>query len=69
MYQQFYDKSDLLNWPIVGLVIFIGLFLGVLGYVFFGLKNKDKVDAMAALPFETENESDGYPEGRAHNNE
>ena len=69
MYQQFYDKSDLLAWPLVGLVIFIGLFLGVLGYVFFGLKNKEKVDSMAALPFVTENESDGYPEGRAHNNE
>ncbi len=31
MYQQFYDKSDLLAWPIVGLVIFISLFLAVLG--------------------------------------
>ena len=69
MYQQFYDKSDLLAWPLVGLVIFIGLFLGVLGYVFFGLKNKDKVDEMAALPFVTENEIDGYAEGRAQDNE
>ena len=70
MYQQFYDKSDLLAWPIVGLVIFISLFLAVLGYVFFGLKNKDKVEQMAALPFVTENESsDGDPEGRAQNNE
>lgn len=69
MYQQFYDKSELLNWPLVGLVIFIGLFLGVLGYVFFGLKNKEQVDALAALPFVTEDESDGYPEGRAQDNE
>lgn len=69
MYQQFYDKSDLLAWPIVGLVIFISLFLAVLGYVFFGLKNKDKVDEMAALPFVTENESDGFAEGRAQDNE
>ncbi len=69
MYQEFYNKSDLLAWPLVGLVIFIGLFLAVLGYVFFGLKNKDKVDKMAALPFVTENEFDGDPEGRAQNNE
>ncbi len=69
MFQEFYDKSDLLTWPLVGLVIFIGLFLAVLGYVFFGLKNRDKVDKFAALPFVTETKVDGYPEGRAQNNE
>ncbi len=69
MYQEFYAKSDLLIWPLVGLVIFIAIFLGVLGYVFLGLKNKDKVDKIAALPFEPEQEFDGHAEGRAQNNE
>jgi hypothetical protein len=69
MYQEFYDKSDLLTWPLVGLVIFIGLFLGVLGYVFIGLKNRDKVDEFSALPFVSETEVDGCTEGKAQNNE
>ncbi len=69
MFQEFYAKSDLLIWPLVGLVIFIAIFLGVLGYVFIGLKSKDKVDEIAALPLDNENEFDGHVEGRAQDNE
>lgn len=69
MFQEFYAKSDLLVWPLVGLVIFVMIFLGVLGYVFLGLKNKDKVDKIAALPLEHDSEFDGDVEGRTPNNE
>ncbi|MCP4291537.1 MAG: CcoQ/FixQ family Cbb3-type cytochrome c oxidase assembly chaperone [bacterium] len=69
MYQEFYSKSELLAWPLVGLVIFIAIFLGVLGYVFLGLKSKDKVDKIAGIPLEPDNEIDGHDEGRAPNNE
>jgi len=69
MYQEFYDKSDLLAWPLVGLVIFIAIFLAVLGYVFVGLKSKSKVDAIAGIPLEPEIEIDAHAEGRAQTNE
>ena len=69
MFQEFYDKSDLLAWPLVGLVIFIAIFLAVLGYVFVGLKNKSKVDEIAGLPLEPEIEYDAHAEGRAQTNE
>lgn len=71
MYQEFYAKSGLLIWPLVGLVIFITIFLAVLGYVFIGLKNGNKIDKIAAMPLdnETESEFDAHAEGRAQNHE
>jgi|GEM_PF-1076733 len=71
MYQEFYAKSDLLIWPLIGLLIFVSIFTGVLAYVFFGLRDKGKVNALASLPFEPEtlvpedasNQFDGRPKG------
>ena len=53
MYQEFYDKSDLLVWPLVGLLIFVAIFAGVLAYTFFGLKDR-KIEEIAALPLEND---------------
>lgn len=50
MFQDFFARSDLMDWPIVGLFIFVTVFTGVLAYTIFGLRNKNKVDAMAAIP-------------------
>ena len=50
MFQEYFADSEHLIWPLVGLVIFVMLFVGVLAYVFFGLRDKDKVDEIAALP-------------------
>ncbi len=54
MYQEFFAKSDHLIWPLLGLVIFISIFIGVLAYVFLGLRDRDKIDTIAALPLETD---------------
>jgi hypothetical protein len=54
MYQEYLAGSSYLIWPLIGLIIFVTMFLGVLAYVFLGLRDKDKVDKMAALPFEPE---------------
>ena len=51
MFQDFFAKSDLLVWPVFGLLIFLMIFVGVLAYVFLGLRDKDKIDEMASLPF------------------
>ena len=48
MFQEYFANSEYLIWPMVGLLIFVMLFLGVLAYVFFGLRDQDKVDEIAA---------------------
>ena len=52
MYQQFYQGSDLLIWPLVGLGIFVVAFVGVLVWVLFGLRRSPLVDHLAHLPLE-----------------
>jgi hypothetical protein len=56
MFAQYYAENPMLFWPLVGLAIFVVSFTAVLLYVFVGLKEKSKVDYLAALPFESESE-------------
>ena len=50
MYADFYAQNPLLFWPLVGLVLFVVSFAAVLLYVAFGLREKGKVEYLAALP-------------------
>ena len=59
MYQDYFSGSDHLIWPLIGLVIFVTMFVGVLAYVFLGLRDKNKVDEMAALPLADDTTADG----------
>jgi len=52
MYKEFYAHSDLMIWPLVGLAIFVLSFIGVLAYVFFGLRKSREMDRMASLPLD-----------------
>ena len=52
MYAQFYADNPLLFWPLVGLVIFVLSFVGVLIYVLFGLRDKHKVERLSRLPLD-----------------
>ena len=52
MFQEFFSRSDLLIWPLVGLVIFVLGFLGVLWYVLHGLADPRKREHMASLPLD-----------------
>ena len=65
MYQEFYANSEHLIWPLLGLVIFVSIFIGVLAYVFFGLRDRDKIDKIAALPLESDSGSDAAVPGLA----
>jgi cbb3-type cytochrome oxidase subunit 3 len=64
MFQEYYANSSLLIWPLVGLIIFVAIFTGVLAYVFLGLRDKSKIDELAALPLDTDTD-EGHAEGRA----
>ena len=61
MYQEYLSRSDHLIWPLIGLLIFVLLFVGVLAYVFLGLRDKSKVDEIAALPLADDTAADGGP--------
>ena len=71
MFQDYFAQSDHLIWPLLGLVIFVLFFVGVLAYVFLGLRDKDKVDEIAALPLAQDSATDdhlnipGQADGRA----
>ena len=72
MFQEYFAQSEHLIWPLVGLLIFVMLFVCVLAYVFFGLRDKEKVDEVAALPLFDDSAADGrldvsnQADGRAH---
>ena len=54
MFQEYFAGSDLLVWPLVGLVIFVLSFLGVLWYVLHGLADPHKRERIASLPLDDE---------------
>lgn len=58
MYQDFFARSDHLIWPLLGLIIFVSIFIGVLAYVFLGLRDREKIDEIAALPLELDSGTD-----------
>ena len=64
MYQEYYTNSEQLIWPLLGLIIFVSIFLGVLAYVVLGLRDKSKVDELAAMPLD-DNGILGHTTGRA----
>ncbi len=50
MFQDYFAGSDHLIWPLLGLMIFVVIFIGVLAYVFLGLRDKEKLHRIASLP-------------------
>lgn len=60
MFQDYFANSNHLIWPLIGLIIFILLFVGVLAYVFLGLRDKEKVDEIAALPLAEDSATDDH---------
>ena len=65
MFQQFYSQSDHLIWPLLGLLIFVVIFTGVLAFVFFGLRDREKLEEIAALPLEADTVGNCQAERRA----
>jgi hypothetical protein len=62
VWEKFYDSSDLMAWPVVGLGIFFLAFLAVLFYVFVVMRRNPDIDRIAALPLE--NDHAGEEESR-----
>jgi hypothetical protein len=65
VFQEFYARSSLLVWPLVGLILFVAIFVGMLAFTFLGLRDRRKLDELAALPLEPDHEIDRPAEGRA----
>ena len=58
MFQEFLAQSDLLDLPLLALVIFFVTFVSVCYYVLFRMKKRDVIDHVASLPLEPD--EDGY---------
>jgi cbb3-type cytochrome oxidase subunit 3 len=52
MWKEFYAGSELMHWPLVGMLIFLASFLVVLFYVLFVMRNKQEIQHMATLPLD-----------------
>ena len=71
MFQEFFSRSTLLVWPLVGLLLSLAFFTGVLAFVFLGLRDRRRIDELASLPFvaeetvESRDRDDAGPIGRA----
>jgi cbb3-type cytochrome oxidase subunit 3 len=65
VYQELFRGSDLLQWPIVGLLLFFLAFLGVVVYALAGIRKK-RIDHVASLPLEDDDpDPAGPPAGRS----
>jgi len=51
VFQQYFRDSEWLSLPLAALVFFFVFFLSVLARVFFGMRDRRRVDELAALPF------------------
>lgn len=54
MFQEFFSRSTLLAWPLVGLLLSVTFFIGVLAFVFLGLRDRRHVHDLASLPFDAD---------------
>lgn len=54
MFQEFFRDSEWLALPLLALVFFFVWFLVVVWRVIFRMRDRDRVDALAALPFADE---------------
>lgn len=54
----------MLAWPVIALLIFVVIFVGVLAYVFLGLRDKKKIDELSQLPFAPESTVDESSAGK-----
>ncbi len=51
MFREWFDKAAAMtDWPVIGLIVFVGLFLLVVVGVIAGRRDQDQIDHMATLP-------------------
>ncbi len=54
MFQEFFSNSTLLAWPLVGLLLSVAFFVGVLAFVFLGLRDRTRIHELASMPLDSE---------------
>ncbi len=57
MLQEFYKTSEWLTLPLITLCFFFLFFIAVLIWVFFGMRDKRRVERLADLPFTSDRDS------------
>ena len=63
--EQFYEGNAMLIWPLLGLLIFVAMFVGVLAFTWLGLRDRKTLDHIASLPLQAdETSSDSIEKGQ-----
>jgi len=58
MFREWFDKAAAAtDWPVIGLIVFVGLFLLVVVGVIAGRRDRERIDHMATLPLADDAES------------
>lgn len=57
MFHDYFVGSDLLLWPLVGLLLFVASFAAILYHVAVNLRDRRAVEQLASLPLDTGDES------------
>ena len=52
MYRSFYEGSDLLHLPLLALVLFLGIFVGVVAWVYVVRRRDPRFDELAHMPLQ-----------------
>jgi len=62
MYQEHFQGSPWLWLPLISLVFFFVFFMAVLVRVIFGMRDRQRVNELASLPFTADRNSSTYVE-------
>ncbi|WP_224242791.1 CcoQ/FixQ family Cbb3-type cytochrome c oxidase assembly chaperone [Hyalangium gracile] len=65
MYQQFYSGMNLTHLPLFSLLLFLGVFLGVVAHLFIARRSQD-FETLALLPLAEQGESRQATGGTNH---
>ena len=65
MFQEFFSRSTLLAWPLVGLLLSVTFFVGVLAFVFLGLRDRTRVSELASMPLDADETIEGHAGNQA----
>ncbi len=63
MFREWFNEASISQIPLISLLIFFGIFVLVLGYVFFALRDRDEVDRMSTLPLDDDASADNRDGG------
>jgi hypothetical protein len=68
MFQDFFSRSELLRLPLIGMILCLAAFIGILVRHYLGLRHGESFDHLASLPLDDDPEAGSFTQtGRGSN--